>query len=155
MNLGLWTWIAWATLILAPFATGGLCWHYGLAEGAHRGRCAERERQLERARRAELRAPYAGPEIRAKTGPVPRLPTGRSNYVPGDFRPPAVRDHVTAADLAPVVVPRPGTVVPMRPQRGGTGPDTLAMHRAATDTGELRKLTDEWIAGARTRGLIT
>ena len=126
-SLGLWTWIAWGVLILAPLATGALFWHYGLLEGEHRGRCAEKERQLERERRAALRTLGPPPEIRAKTG---RLPTGRSNYTPGDFRPQPAPD------------PEPRT-------RGLP---------ALTNTGEIRALTgmtDAWLDGMRQKGLIT
>lgn len=165
MNTGTWTLIAWLCILgFVPVGTW-LGWHYGRIEGRHEGRCAEKERELARRHRAELRVPYEGPEIRAKTGPANVGRAGSPvSVLPGtmaaDHRAwtgpnwTAPRDAVTAADLAPVIVPEPGT---HKPQPGGTGPHTATMPKI-TDTGEIRKLTaetDAWLAGMRQKGLIT
>ena len=148
MNTGMWTLVAWLCILgFVPVGTW-LGWHYGLVEGKHRGKCAEKERQLAARQREAMRAPYAGPEIRAKTGPLPAMARAREPYPPNPRResrkhmvtgelpridssrmpvkrstnigPPAV----TADDIAPVVVPEP----------------TL------TDTGELRAIGERGAA---------
>jgi hypothetical protein len=97
--------------------TGLACgWHFGKAEEWHQGKCAERERQLERERRAAVRRLGAPPEIRAKTGPLPRV----SSPV--------------------VIIPRPGVRIPVIPQAGrDSGAGTVTMP-ALTDTGWQRAL---------------
>lgn len=99
-------------------------------------------------------------EVRAKVG---RLPTGVSNYTPGDFRPGAVpgggrpfprassRVATTAADIGPVFLPRTDlTVIPLRPQPGrDSGPGTVALPKVGSITDEMRAVTDDLIARMR------
>lgn len=74
---------------------------------------------------------------------------------PSSRRKRAVTTAVQASDLpAPVIWPEPGTQVPMRPQprrTSGAGTQTMpalsqtgVTYPRLTDTGEIRKLADDW-----------
>ena len=66
---------------------------------------------------------------------------------PSPGTPPAAA--ITAADIAPVFYPAPGTSVPMRPQPARDSGDGTTTMPKITDTGELRAITeraDEFIA---------
>jgi hypothetical protein len=139
-------WITIGVALAVGLICGWICWTLGHAEGRHQGAMAERERWLERQRRAEDRK-YVPPQIRAKTGPLvtptawdPRAlaPSHPSH------RPPVTRSHTDAASIPPVFLPEPGTRVPMKPQPGRTsGAGTQTLPRL-TDTGELRALAAEY-----------
>lgn len=126
-------------------------WHFGHAYGWHEGSMTERERWIERGRRERER----------KLGPPPRVGPGQPGKRaegPGGLlnsarsfpsAPPRRRVATTVADLAPVVVPEPGTLIPFRPQPARTsGAGTQTMPRL-TDTGELRALADTWAEKTR------
>lgn len=135
----MWNWTDAAVITLAamPFATAAIGWHYGAAWGRHEGKCDERERQIER-NRVHLDNRYlaikagravVAPGPRAGIGPAaPASPQGqrhaeRSRLVTA---PPA-----TAASIAPVFIPRPGTQIPMRPQPRKVSDDSFIRGLAA------------------------
>lgn len=62
-------------------------------------------------------------------------------------RPP--RLVTTSADIAPVIVPQPGTRIPMHPQAARTSGDGTVTMPKLTDTGELRAMGDAIIAKIR------
>lgn len=55
----------------------------------------------------------------------------------------------TSADLAPVIVPQPGTRIPMQPQAARTSGDGTVTMPVLTDTGELRAMGDAIMARIR------
>ena len=160
-------WIAWCVSPVVGMLCGGVCWHYGRHEGRHEGTMTERERWIERNRRAAERRMGPSPQIRAKTGPLPVGPGPQGKNAPWAagglaaspetwrVAPPRhvrsqprrmVTTSVSADDIAPVIWPQPGTQVPMRPQAprtSGAGTGTLA---TLTTTGELRMLTGSYLS---------
>lgn len=132
-----WAEAAVVSLAAAPFVTAWFGWHYGSAEGYHRGKCEERERWLERNRRDAMRVLPPATGIRAKTGPEPRAGTVPAAPAMPQGQRHAERSRVvtappaTAASIAPVFIPRPGTQIPMRPQPRKVSDDSFIRGLAA------------------------
>lgn len=142
------------TLILIGLCIGwaamyGLGLGMGFKAGRERGRFdaqIDGYQQAIAARQAP-RAPrhaQVSPLIRAGAAPTP--PRAAPARTPQVSRPQPIRRVVTAADLAPVFLPRGAAQVPMRPEPGrNSGPGTLTSLPAITATGELAAVTNRYI----------
>lgn len=101
---------------------------------------------------AEIEA-YARRRYEAKHArgiPAPARPPV-SAPIPRKDGPKHSRVITTAATLAPVIIPRPGTSIPMRGQpRNDPGPDTITFKGVET-TGEIRAVTDAYLADMKQR----
>lgn len=110
-------------------------------------------RHAARHARTQPRAALArGGESSPAPHPAPRPaegimePSANRWYLPS---PGPIRSHTSPADIAPVILPAPGTYLP-QPRRD-SGPGTIAMARLALPAtpGEMKAVTDEWIERMR------
>jgi hypothetical protein len=137
------TWMVISGCALFVLALVGTCWVFhrtGWDSGYEEGR-ADVFTELGAHRAAAPRHAYSTPrtEIRAKTGPLPPV---------GPVGPPP-RLVPTADDIAPVIVPEPGTLIPFRTQPAPSPATETGQLPAITSTGELRVLSDAYIAQMR------
>lgn len=171
-------WMAYAAGAMVLYAAGMLT-GYLLARGAREravfdAQIAGFERQItaNRAPKHAARSPRGTPGGAMVAGESPGQPP---THRPVKQRPPApsrrlARDPggpwywkhpspgtppravTTAADIAPVFWPRPGTTVPMRPQPGRDSGDGTTTLPKITDTGDLRAITEEFITRIQQEG---
>jgi hypothetical protein len=130
-----------AGIIIIVLAIFWLGW---LAKGMHDDRKQYLAELREAEKRPEPRHAVTQPRIRQRKGSagLPHIET--LDYQPFG-RKPSPRLATTATDIAPVILPAPGTHIP-QPAPGLTGAaDTGTMYQLSV-TGEIAKLTDENMA---------
>lgn len=142
MSLRHWTLGDWwlAAMALYALITGAGAWLHGRYR-YHTGWEDGRDYQKSRDINARLRdRSRDNPAIRAKTGPLAVSAPARALRPPEPRRP--QRIVTTAADIAPVIYPVPGTSIPVRPQPAADPARRTAAMAALTDTGWMRAIED-------------